>query len=92
MIQKGKVSTVLDGGKTVTATPYSGGTVTAPLVVPSELVGMLPVNTPIVYITFEDSTGVVISRVDGKSNGGGTGTGGKITAYSDGDAIVIGGA
>lgn len=85
MVEKGKVSSVLDGGKSVTATPYSGGTVTAPLAVPSELIGLLSVNTPIVYITFEDGTGVVISRVDGKS-------GGSIIAYSDGDAIVIGGA
>ena len=85
MVEKGKVSTVLDGGKSVTATPYYGGTVTAPLAVPSELIGRLPVNTPIVYITFEDGTGVVISRVDGNS-------GGSIIAYSDGDAIVIGGA
>lgn len=85
MIQKGKVSTVLNGGTSVTATPYSGGTVTAPLVVPSELIGLLSVNTPIVYATFDDGTGIVLSRVDGKS-------GGAITAYSDGDAIVIGGA
>lgn len=86
MVQKGKVSSVLDGGKSVTATPYFGGAVTAPLVVPSELRGLLPVNTPIVYIAFEDGTGVVISRVDGQSNGG------NFTAYSDGDAIIIGGA
>jgi hypothetical protein len=29
MVQKGKVSAVLDGGKAVTVTPYAGGTVTA---------------------------------------------------------------
>lgn len=85
MIQKGKVSTVLDGGRSVTATPYSGGAVTSSLAVPTELTGMLSVNTPIIYITFEDGTGLVISRVDGKSNSG------SIVAYSDGDAIVIGG-
>ena len=85
MVEKGKVSTVLDGGKFVTATPYSGGTVTAPLAVPTELIGHLSVNTPIVYIAFEDGTGVVLCRVDGKS-------GVALTAYSDGDAIVIGGA
>ena len=84
MVEKGKVSTVLDGGKSVTATPYSGGTVTTPLAVPTELIGYLSVNTPIVYVTFEDGTGIVLCRVDGKS-------GVSITAYSDGDAIVIGG-
>ena len=85
MFQKGKVSSVLDGGKTVTATPYFGGAVTAPLVVPSELLGLVPVNTPIVYISFQDGTGIVISRLDGQSNGS------KFTAYTDGDAIIIGG-
>ena len=85
MIQKGKVSTVLNGGQSVTATPYSGGMVTAPLVVPTELIGLLSVNTPIVYITFSDGTGIVLARVDGKSGGS------SIYAYSDGDAIVIGG-
>lgn len=85
MVEKGKVSTVLDGGKSVTATPYSGGTVSTPLTVPTELIGYLSVNTPIVYVTFEDGTGIVLCRIDGKS-------GVAITAYSDGDAIVIGGA
>ena len=84
MVEKGKVSTVLDGGKSVTVTPYSGSIVTTPLVVPTELIGYLTVNTPIVYVTFEDGTGIVLCRVDGKS-------GVAITAYSDGDAIVIGG-
>ena len=34
MVHKGKVSTILNGGKAITATPYTGGTVTAPLTVP----------------------------------------------------------
>jgi hypothetical protein len=34
MVQKGMVSTVLDGGKAITATPYGGGTVTPALIVP----------------------------------------------------------
>lgn len=68
MIQKGKVSTILDGGKTITATPYVGGVVTAPLTVPFFLVGALPVGTPIVYVAFEDHTGVVLARMDGDWN------------------------
>ena len=68
MIHKGKVSSVLDGGKVVTATPYSGGTVTAPLAVPFFLLNALPVGTPIVYVTFDDRTGVVLSRMDGEWN------------------------
>ena len=68
MVYKGKVSTIIGGGKTVTATPYAGGTVTAPLTVPFYLVGALPVGTPIVYVVFEDNTGVVLSRMDGDWN------------------------
>ena len=68
MIHKGKVSSVLSGGKTVTATPYSGGTVTTPLAVPFFLIDALSVGTPIVYVTFDDGTGVVLSRMDGEWN------------------------
>lgn len=68
MIKKGKVSSIMDGGKTITATPYSGGTVTAPLTVPFFLRGVLPVGTPIVYVDFEDNTGIVLSRMDGEMN------------------------
>jgi hypothetical protein len=83
MMQKGMVSTVLDGGQKVTATPYGGGVVSAPLVVPASLIGILPINTPIVYVTFDDNTGLVISRMDGRWNGS------SISAYTDGDAIII---
>ena len=68
MVYKGKVSTILDGGKSITATPYAGGTVTAPLTVPFFLIGTLPIGTPIVYVVFEDNTGVVLSRMDGDWN------------------------
>ena len=68
MVHKGKVSTILDGGKSITATPYAGGTVTAPLTVPFFLIDALPVGTPIAYVVFEDNTGVVLSRMDGEWN------------------------
>lgn len=68
MVLKGKVSSVLDGGKAVTATPYSGGTVTAPLTVPFFLIDALTVGTPIVYVVFDDNTGVVLCRMDGGWN------------------------
>lgn len=83
MMKKGKVSAVFDDGRKVTATPYGGGVVSVPLSVPDALVGSLPINTPIVYITFDDNTGLVISRMDGKSSRT------SISAYSDGDAIII---
>ena len=68
MIQKGKVSTVMNGGNAVTVTPYAGGTVTAPITVPVFLVGFLPVGTPVVYTIFDDNTGIVLARMDGQWN------------------------
>lgn len=68
MIHKGQISAVLNGGTYVTVAPYSGGTVTFPLVVPFFLIGALPVNTPVVYATFDDNTGIVLSRADGEWN------------------------
>lgn len=69
MVQKGKVSAVLNGGKAVTVTPYIGSTVTTPITVPVFLVGALPVGTPVAYVVFEDNTGIVLSRMDGEWNG-----------------------
>lgn len=69
MVHKGKVSTVLNGGKAVTVIPYTGGTITVPITVPYFLIGALPVGTPVVYVVFDDNTGVVLSRMDGEWNG-----------------------
>lgn len=68
MIYKGRVSAILDGGKKVTVTPYAGETVTFPLVVPFFLIGAVPVNTPVVYATFADNSGIIIARTDGEWN------------------------
>ena len=68
MVLKGKVSTVLNDGKSVTVTPYAGGTITAPITVPAYLVGALPVGTAVAYVAFDDNTGIVLSRMDGKWN------------------------
>lgn len=68
MVKKGKVSTLSDDGVTVTVTPFSGGIVSAPLVVPFFLIGALPVGTPVVYSVFEDNTGIVLARADGDWN------------------------
>ena len=68
MVKKGKVSTIIDGGRFVTATPYTGGTVTAPLTVPFFLLNALPVGTPIAFVAFDDNTGIVLSRMDGEWN------------------------
>lgn len=69
MVQKGKISSVMNDGKKVIVTPYTGSTVTAPITVPVFLVGVLPVGTPVAYVVFEDNTGIVLSRMDGEWNG-----------------------
>ena len=69
MIQKGKVSAVLNGGRSVTITPYAGGTVTVPITVPAFLVDAVPVGTPVVYVVFDDNSGIVLSRMDGQWKG-----------------------
>ena len=68
MIQKGKITAVLDGGKAVTITPYGGSTVTTAITVPFFLIGALPVGTPVVFVYFEDNTGIVLCRMDGEGN------------------------
>lgn len=68
MVQKGKVSAVLDGGRAVTVTPYVGSTVTTPITVPETLVDVLPVGTPVIFVVFDDNTGLVIARMDGQTN------------------------
>jgi len=68
MIQKGKITAVLDGGRAVTVTPYGGSTVTASITVPFFLIGALQVGTPVVFVHFEDNTGIVLSRMDGEGN------------------------
>lgn len=84
MIQKGMVSSVLNSGAIVMATPYNGGTVSVPLAVPFFLNGALPVNTPIVYAVFPDNTGIVLSRMDGYGTAGS-----EIIAVPEGDTIKI---
>ena len=68
MVQKGKVSAVLDGGRFVTVTPFGGSIVTAPLTVPFFLIGALPVGEVVAYASFGDGTGIVIARMDGEWN------------------------
>ena len=68
MVQKGKVSAILNGGGSVTITPYAGETVTAPVTVPAFLIGALPVGTPVAYVVFGDNTGIVLARMDGQWN------------------------
>lgn len=68
MVHKGKVSSIVNGGAAVMVTPFSGGFVSAPLVVPFFLLGALPIGTPVVYSVFDDNTGIVLARADGGWN------------------------
>lgn len=68
MVNKGKVTDIINGGAAVIVKPYKGETVTPALAVPFFLAGALPIDTPVVYVTFEDNTGVVLSRMDGEWN------------------------
>ena len=67
-IQKGKVSTVAVDTAHASVTPYNGGIVTPPLVVPFYLIGAVPVGTEVAYTIFEDNTGVILCRMDGGWN------------------------
>ncbi len=89
MVRKGKVSAIFDGGNFVTVAPYGGGVVSVKLPVPMFLIGELPVGTPVVYVLFEDNTGIILSRMDGYGRYGGGDLLPKIAATSQGDSIVI---
>ena len=69
MIGKGKISTIENGGATVTVVPsYSDLPVTPKLAVPDTLIGSLAVGLDVVYAQFRDNTGIVLCRMDGKTN------------------------
>ena len=68
MVNKGTVSAILQDGRAVSIKPYTGESVTAPLVVPFFLFEGLPVGTEVVYTTFPDNTGIVLARMDGEFN------------------------
>ena len=71
MVQKGLISSISADGTSAVVTPYNGGTVSYALTVPFFLIGALSVNTPVVYVSFDDNTGIILSRMDGKGNEGG---------------------
>ena len=68
MVNKGRVSAILNDGRAVSVKPYTGDGVTAPLVVPFFLFEGLPVGVEVVYTTFSDGTGIVLARMDGEFN------------------------
>lgn len=69
MIDKGYVSSILDGGKKVTVIPAtSGDVVTQPLTVPFFLLGTMKPQKEIVFCSFPDGSGVVLAALDGTWN------------------------
>ena len=69
MIGKGKISTIESSGAIVTVAPsYSDVPVTPRLTVPDTLIGSLSVGLDVVYVQFRDNTGIVLCRMDGKTN------------------------
>jgi hypothetical protein len=69
MIDKGYVSSILDGGKKVTVIPAtSGDVVTQPLTVPFFLLGTMKPRKEVVFCSFPDGTGLVLAALDGGWN------------------------
>lgn len=68
-IDKGTVSTV-DGGKVRVLTADGG--ITPPLSCSPALLALLAKGDAVVYLTFTDNTGVVVSKGDGTTGGGGS--------------------
>ena len=69
MIDKGYVSSILDGGKKVTVIPAtSGDVVTQPLTVPFFLLGTMKPRKEVVFCSFPDGTGLVLAALDGSWN------------------------
>ena len=64
-ISKGTISALYNGGKSATVKPYMGEVVTPELVVPFFLFDCLEVGMAVVYVAFEDNTGVILARMDG---------------------------
>ena len=68
MVDKGKISALKDEGATAEVIPSQSSTaVTTTLVVPQLLQGNLSVNTEVVYAVFDDNTGIILDRLDGKN-------------------------
>lgn len=80
MIKKGLIATI--NGNKVTAV-VGNNAVSCALTVPFYLIGCLTVGMPVVFVEFEDCTGIVLSRMDGEWNynvNGDLKVKGKITA------------
>lgn len=67
-VSKGTISALYEGGKKAAIKPYLGEVVTPELIVPFFLFDCLEVGMSVVYVAFEDGTGIVLARMDGEWN------------------------
>ena len=65
MIDKGKISAI-KGDMAEVIPSQSSAAVTTTLKISDLLKGNLSVNTEVVYVMFEDNTGLIFERLDGK--------------------------
>lgn len=67
-VNKGVISALKENGSKAEVIPCSAtDTVTIPLAVPDLLRGNLSTNTDVVYAMFDDNTGIILCRLDGKN-------------------------
>lgn len=67
MIDKGRVSALKNGGAYAEVIPYQAtSTVTIPLVVSEHIMEFINVGDEVVYALFEDNTGIILARLDGR--------------------------
>ena len=85
MVNKGKVSTVTNGGRMVTVTRFTGEIVTPELVVPHTLIGALAVGDSVIYSMFEDNTGIILQKADGTA----AETGGGGVAFTTDETLTL---
>ncbi|MDD3139619.1 MAG: hypothetical protein PHX08_11690 [Lachnospiraceae bacterium] len=64
LINKGTVSSV--DGTTARIQPSINGGITMPLTIPARLRDVIKKKNEVVYVLFEDGTGIIIDRIDGE--------------------------
>ena len=67
IIDKGTVSSLKNGGTEAEVIPgATQSAVSVPLIVPESLRNKLTAGTEVIYAMFEDNTGIILCRADGK--------------------------
>lgn len=66
-VRKGVISSI-NGNKATVVLGDARDAVSPALVVPWELIGWLNVNDAVVFVQFDDGTGIILARMDGEKN------------------------